>query len=230
MRLDGRLDDDIWRVAEPIVDFTQKEPTEGAEPMDRMEVRFAYDDSALYVGARRYTRASRDIQAPLGRRDHAGQTEHIILSLDTFLDRTEFRLGLTLKPDMNLDVYAEPFAASGRYYDHGELRTPRSADRIIYGQSGTLVDVFADGSREVRIGDSAFTLRNRDFNNLSFRSNVVLRWEWRPGRTFYAVWQQDRSGIESVGTPVGVGDMFRSITATGTNVFVIKTSFWVPVR
>jgi hypothetical protein len=33
-----------------------------------------------------------------------------------------------------------------------------------------------------------------------------------------------------VGTPVGVGDMFRSVAATGSNVFVIKTSFWLPVR
>ena len=37
---------------------------------------------------------------------------------------------------------------------------------------------------------STFTLRNRDFNSLSFRSNVVLRWEWRPGSTLFVVWQQ----------------------------------------
>ena len=47
--------------------FVQKEPVEGAEPTDRMEVRFAYDDTALYVGARMYSDAP--IQAPMGRRD-----------------------------------------------------------------------------------------------------------------------------------------------------------------
>ena len=30
---------------------------------------------------------------------------------------------------MNVDVYAEPFAASGRYYDYGELLAPRSRER-----------------------------------------------------------------------------------------------------
>lgn len=150
-----------------------------------------------------------------------------------YIDRTtismEYRLGLTIKPDMNLDVYAEPFAASGRYYDHGELLVPRRADRLTYGQGGTVLVVRPDGSREVRVGDATFTLRNRDFNTLSFRSNVVLRWEWRPGSTLYAVWQQDRSGTEGIGTAVGAGDLFRSLAATGRNVFVVKTSFWLPV-
>ena len=45
----------------------------------------------------------------------------------------EFRLGLTLKPDVNLDVYAEPFAASGHYYDYGELLAPGSRERLKYG-------------------------------------------------------------------------------------------------
>ena len=39
---------------------------------------------------------------------------------------TEFRMGFTLKPDVNVDVYAEPFAASGRYFDYGELLAPSS--------------------------------------------------------------------------------------------------------
>ena len=76
---------------------------------------------------------------------------------------------------------------------------------------------------------STFTLRNRDFNTLSFRSNVVLRWEWRPGSTLYVVWQQSRAGSEITGDHVGASDMFRSLSAPGTNYFVIKTSFWLPI-
>src|SRR5688572_4077889 len=116
---------------------------------------------------------------------------------------------------MNLDVYAEPFAASGRYYDYGELLAPRTAQRLTYGQSNTTIESTADGSRVVRIDDTSFTLRNRDFNTLSFRSNVVLRWEWRPGSTLYVVWQQDRAGSEAIGSRVGLSDMFRSLTASG---------------
>ena len=41
----------LWNTVVPIADFVQREPTEGARPTDRMEIRFAYDDVALYVGA-----------------------------------------------------------------------------------------------------------------------------------------------------------------------------------
>jgi hypothetical protein len=82
----------------------------------------------------------------------------------------------------------------------------------------------------VWVGDAAFTLTARDFNVRSFRSNVVLRWEWRPGSTLYAVWQEDRSASEVLGSRIGVGDMFRSLTAPGSHFFVVKTSFWLPVK
>jgi hypothetical protein len=151
-----------------------------------------------------------------------------------FIDRStmsmEYRLGLTLKPDVNLDVYAEPFAASGHFYDYGELLTPGSRERLRYGTDGTVLTVNPDGSQVVNTGGSSFTLRNRDFNTLSFRSNVVLRWEWRTGSTVYVVWQQDRAGTETVGSRVGVGDAFRSLTAPGANIFLVKTSFWIPVK
>ena len=131
---------------------------------------------------------------------------------------------------MNLDVYAEPFASSGRYADHGELAQPRSRQPLIYGTSGTTVALQPDGSRIVVADSGTFTLSNTDFNVRSFRSNVVLRWEWRPGSTLYFVWQQDRYGTEPIGAPVRIGDVFRSVTAPGPNYFVVKTSFWLPVK
>jgi len=48
-----------------------------------------------------------------------------------------YRLGSTVKPDMNRDVYAEPFAASGHDYDYGELLEPRSRLRLTFGWDGT---------------------------------------------------------------------------------------------
>src|SRR4026207_270229 len=52
IRLDGKLDDAQWSAATPISDFVQKDPVEGAIPNDKLEVRFLYDDAALYVGTR----------------------------------------------------------------------------------------------------------------------------------------------------------------------------------
>jgi hypothetical protein len=165
-----------------------------------------------------------------GGRVETYDNRYIFAYIDRSTAATEFRMGYTFRPDLNLDVYAEPFAASGRYYNFGELARPRTMERITYGVAeDTTITTNDNGTRAVTVGDQSFTLRTTDFKNLSFRSNVVLRWEWRPGSTLYFVWQQDRSNTEVVGTRVNVGDVFRSLSAPGQNFFVIKTSFWLPV-
>src|SRR5207342_1546200 len=96
IHVDGRLDEPSWEQAVPLVDFVQKEPREGVAPSERMEVRFAYDASALYVGARMYKNSGSPIQAPMGRRDRFEQAENIQIALDTFHDRrTAYVFGVT---------------------------------------------------------------------------------------------------------------------------------------
>ena len=56
IRIDGRLDESVWALATPVGDFVQKEPIEGAPPTEQTEIRFLYDDDALYVGARMFMR------------------------------------------------------------------------------------------------------------------------------------------------------------------------------
>jgi len=149
-----------------------------------------------------------------------------------FVDRTtlsaQTRVSLTLKPDLNLDVYAEPFAASGRFYGFGELRAARSRFLHRYGTEGTTVETLANGDLRVTDGADTLVMPDRSFNVRSFRSTSVLRWEWRPGSTLYLVWQQDRSDETEVGDQVGLGDMFGSVSSVGDNFFAVKASFWLP--
>jgi hypothetical protein len=154
---------------------------------------------------------------------------YIFGAIDRSTYSTQFRMTYTLKPDMNLDVYAEPFAASGRYTNVGELAAAGTRTRRTYGSDGTTVATQANGSLLVTDGSSAFTVSNNDFNVRSFRSNVVLRWEYRPGSTMYFVWQQDRRVTEAIGNRISVSDPFRALGEPGNNYFVIKTSFWLPV-
>ncbi len=97
----------------------------------------------------------------------------------------------------------------------------------IYGTDGTTITRQADGSHRVTDGSASFTIPNKDFRNLSYRSNVVLKWEWRPGSTLYAVWQQNRASATTDGTPIGSGDLFDSWSAPGDNIFLVKTTFWL---
>jgi len=48
--IDGRLDDPVWAEAFATSDFHMVNPTPGAEPTEKSELRIVYDDTALYIG------------------------------------------------------------------------------------------------------------------------------------------------------------------------------------
>lgn len=49
-RLDGTLQDSLWQLARPIVNFRQREPYEGKPATERTEVRILYTRHAVYFG------------------------------------------------------------------------------------------------------------------------------------------------------------------------------------
>jgi len=140
---------------------------------------------------------------------------------------TQFRASYIFKPDINLDVYVEPFAASGLYSGFGELAVARERDLRMYGTDGTTITRLPGGAWQVTDGTASFALSDRDFNLRSFQSNVVLRWEWRPGSIFYLVWQQSRGGPEPTIAPIGPGDLFGSLSTPGDNILAVKSTFWI---
>ncbi len=157
-----------------------------------------------------------------------------------YIDRstffTDIRLNYTLKPDVTLEMFVEPFAASGRYYDFGELAAARSRDIKRYGQQGTTISQQADKTYKVTDPavpgsdgkPSTFTLPFSDFNVRSVLTNMVIRWEYRPGSTFFFVWQQNREGNTPNGELVRLGDLFGGYHSVGSNFFAVKANFWIP--
>jgi len=143
-----------------------------------------------------------------------------------------FRLNYALTPSFTIEGYAEPFAASGRYFDLGELPAPRSRALRIYGASGTGTTIEKDdnGVSTVTDGATTFTIPPLDFNALSFRSNLVLRWEWLPGSTAYFVWQQNRQSQSPSGDLVGPNEMWNSTQIPGDNFFVLKITYWLGIN
>ena len=118
------------------------------------------------------------------------------------------RVNYTMTPNLSLQVYAQPFMSSGRYVGYKELvdgRAPRYQDR------------YAPYAYE----DDA------DFSVLSFRTTNVLRWEFRPGSTFFVVWQQGREG-QGVAGRFAVGRDYSELFATpAANTLLVKFAYWM---
>jgi hypothetical protein len=155
---------------------------------------------------------------------------YVFSTIDRTTLSSAIRTGLTIRPDLNIDVYAEPFASSGRYSNVGELVRGGTRERLIYGTRGTTLARDSAGDWIVDGGSGPIRVANPDFSVRSLRSNVVLRWEWRPGSTLYIVWQQDHEMRDVTSSRAGVDDLFRSFATPGRTVLAVKSSLWIPVR
>ncbi len=138
----------------------------------------------------------------------------------------QFRASVAITPELSLEGYFEPFASSGEYRDFGELAAAGTNDLRRYGRDGTTL-TSGDGRYTVTDGTQEFSFNDPSFNVRSFRSNMVLRWEWRPGSTAYLVWQQNRFEDRDRVSRVGPGGLFQAFGAPGDNTIALKVSYWL---
>jgi hypothetical protein len=136
-------------------------------------------------------------------------THYTLARLDQTTRSATFRLSVTATPTLSLEVYAAPFATRGGFSDWLEVADPRAAQ-------------WSDRYRPYNGGDPGA------FDFKQYRSNTVLRWEYRPGSTLYVVWAQERTqsfdGNDARTAPGGLGEVR---PAHPGNVFLVKGSYWI---
>jgi Domain of unknown function (DUF5916)/Carbohydrate family 9 binding domain-like len=86
--LDGALDEEAWRLAEPATDFVQAEPHEGQPASEPTDVRLVFDRDALFIGVDCRDEAdARTIINDIRKDFPAGDQDTFEVILDTFGDR-----------------------------------------------------------------------------------------------------------------------------------------------
>ena len=87
IHLDGKLDEAIWHTAPVATGFRQNQPNEGQPATQRTEVRFAFDNEAIYVGARMYDDSgAAGVRTRLVRRDADIASDYFQVIFDTYHD------------------------------------------------------------------------------------------------------------------------------------------------
>jgi len=164
--------------------------------------------------------------------DALGQTHYLFGELNQTTAGMTVRSNVTFAPNLTLQLYAEPFIASGDYVGFKRVADPRAKhldqefdtfgpDRLIVSDGDVSVDLDRDGTADIDLG-------NPDFSFLSFRSNLVLRWEYAAGSSLFVVWQHGRSYSDENGQfrlGPSLGDLFS--TAEARNTFLVKVSYWM---
>ena len=118
------------------------------------------------------------------------------------------RFDYTITPTLTVQLYAQPFVSAGAYSDFKALVRPRATP-------------FASQF------DPYHYTGVPDFDYHSLRMTNVLRWEYRPGSALYVVWQQGREDTLSSGQFRFRRDFGSLLDIPGTNVFLVKLSWWL---
>jgi hypothetical protein len=153
------------------------------------------------------------------------------------LEQTEVdftvRVDVALSPSLSIQLWAQPFIASGDYSGFKELARPASFEFLRYGVDNGSTITFDEESNRYTVdpdGDGeapAIGFDNPDFLFRSLRSNLVLRWEYLRGSTMYVVWNHGRSG-GSTDPSFQLGDELGNLWRDDAqHTFLVKINYWL---
>ena len=130
---------------------------------------------------------------------------YIMASIDKEIFDLSFRANVSLTPELSIQYYAQPFIFAGKYYDYKRITSPRTTEftdrfhtfgsnEISYNKEWNAY--FIDENQD---GNNDYGFYKPDFHYLQYRSNMVLRWEYKTGSSLYLVWSQGRTNIAENG-------------------------------
>lgn len=137
-----------------------------------------------------------------------------------------FRVDFNITPELSLQYYASPYASAVKYTDFKYITTPR-AD-YYYDRFAKLTTTVNGSDYDIQMPgkENSLKISNPNFIFTQFRSNLVFRWEYRPGSQLFLVWGNERTNYESQPAP-RVNDMVSQLKkAAFNNIFLVKLNYW----
>jgi hypothetical protein len=145
--------------------------------------------------------------------DASNVVHYTFAALDQRTTSMNMRMNYTATPELTLELYAQPFVATGVFTNLRELSATPDADDY-------------DARFQPYTG---LTSSNDRFKVAELITNSVMRWEYRPGSTLFVVWQHGREGL-------GPNDTFRQtwtrdyrnlFAQRPQNTFLVKLAYWL---
>ena len=167
----------------------------------------------------------------VGTRSAGAESRYLFGTMDQETTSLTLRMDWAITPNLTFQFYGAPFVSTGRFNSFKRILNPRASryrDRFATFDQGQIsfldqtyaIDEDRDGTVDYRFG-------NPDFDVREFNSNLVVRWEYQPGSTFFLVWSQARSNGDRFGFDPSLRDDLENLFATHPeNVVLLKVSKW----
>lgn len=124
------------------------------------------------------------------------EDRYLVAQIDQTTLRISIRATYMITPNLSVQYYGQPFGTSGHY---SNFKFVTDGDASAYRDRFVTVPASPLNNNVYHLdaglnGSYAYSLDNPGFNFGQYRSNLVLRWEYIPGSTFFLVWTQEKNG------------------------------------
>jgi len=162
--------------------------------------------------------------------EYNNKTDYVFARIHQKTFSASLRVNYNITPDLSIQYWGQPFLSSGKYTEFKKITNGRAdnyADRFRHFAGNELT--YNEAAEQYLISDQAgnnlYSFDQPDFNVKEFLSNMVIRWEYRPGSTIYLVWSQNRNRSVPNGNFNLADDMRDLFENKPYNVFLLKASF-----
>jgi hypothetical protein len=165
--------------------------------------------------------------------DASGTSPYVLGLIDQKTMNLTIRLDYYITADLSIQYYGEPFISAGHFSNFKRVTNPKAED--LHDRYSTIEESMMQVDPETGVlevdddedGIIDYRITNPDFNFMAFQSNLVLRWEYKPGSTFYLVWTHSRSGSTTNGEFNFSNDLKELFDIYPDNVFLVKFNYWL---
>jgi hypothetical protein len=133
------------------------------------------------------------------------ESRYILGTISQKIAMMSVRINYNITPELTIQYWGQPFLASMDYRDFKMITDPKAdkfTDRFHTFQGTEIsynpVDNFYSVD-ENKDGSEDYSFDNPNLNVNEFLSNLVARWEFRPGSTLFLVWSQSRDYYDTAG-------------------------------
>jgi hypothetical protein len=164
-------------------------------------------------------------------RQYNGITRTIVSQVRQKTLRFTARMIYNITPDLTVQYYGQPFITRPLYRNFAYVSDPLNSkydnrfhvfqpNQISFSNDKYFVDENSDGTAD-------YSFNTPDFNFVQFRSNLIVRWEYKPGSELYLVWSQGNTPDASAGidSPVFNSLFDYAFAEQSRNIFLIKWTY-----
>ena len=160
--------------------------------------------------------------------NYDGSYKYILASFDSHTLMTNIRVNYTVNPKLTIQYFGQPFIFRAKYNQFKYVTNPTAdnlnnrfnlynENQIDFTNNYYSIDHNLDGNTD-------YGFYNPNFSTVQFKSNLVVRWEYRRGSELYFVWSQGLNTFidtsESLVDGISLG-----LKEKPENTFLIKATF-----